>query len=137
MDTDLHQIIRSDQQLTDDHCQVWEQKCQWGFMHVFTNIYINSQHISGLLHCLLHTQGDILLLSPFSHGFLSRTFHKWCLMSMKFCFYKRLMESYDTNPASSDQIDVDRRVFFFFLQKEKLREKKTKISASKLLNCYK
>lgn len=23
MDTDLHQIIRSDQQLTDDHCQVW------------------------------------------------------------------------------------------------------------------
>lgn len=23
MDTDLHQIIHSDQQLTDDHCQVW------------------------------------------------------------------------------------------------------------------
>lgn len=23
MDTDLHQIIRSEQQLTDDHCQVW------------------------------------------------------------------------------------------------------------------
>ncbi|KAM2124997.1 hypothetical protein ACFX1Q_015525 [Malus domestica] len=25
MDTDLHQIIRSDQPLTDDHCQVWNQ----------------------------------------------------------------------------------------------------------------
>ena len=25
MDTDLHQIIRSDQPLTDDHCQVWSQ----------------------------------------------------------------------------------------------------------------
>ncbi len=23
MDTDLHHIIRSDQLLTDDHCQVW------------------------------------------------------------------------------------------------------------------
>uniref|UniRef100_A0A3N7ETK4 mitogen-activated protein kinase n=1 Tax=Populus trichocarpa TaxID=3694 RepID=A0A3N7ETK4_POPTR len=26
MDTDLHQIIRSDQALNDDHCQVWHQE---------------------------------------------------------------------------------------------------------------
>ena len=25
MDTDLHQIIRSEQSLTDDHCQVWTE----------------------------------------------------------------------------------------------------------------
>jgi sulfite exporter TauE/SafE len=32
MDTDLHQIIRSDQQLTDDHCQVWHLQNSRGFI---------------------------------------------------------------------------------------------------------
>lgn len=32
MDTDLHQIIRSDQQITDDHCQVGHLQNSWGFI---------------------------------------------------------------------------------------------------------
>jgi hypothetical protein len=32
MDTDLHHIIRSDQPLTDDHCQVRHQQTSWGFI---------------------------------------------------------------------------------------------------------
>lgn len=32
MDTDLHQIIRSDQQLTDDRCQVWHLQNSRGFI---------------------------------------------------------------------------------------------------------
>lgn len=27
MDTDLHQIIQSNQALTDEHCQVWTREC--------------------------------------------------------------------------------------------------------------
>jgi len=30
MDTDLHQIIRSEQSLNDDHCQVWHQEQCFG-----------------------------------------------------------------------------------------------------------
>lgn len=36
MDTDLHQIIRSTQALTDDHCQVRHA------YHVFTEVYVET-----------------------------------------------------------------------------------------------
>jgi hypothetical protein len=32
MDTDFHQIIRSEQSLNDDHCQVWHQEQCFGFI---------------------------------------------------------------------------------------------------------
>lgn len=48
MDTDLHQIIRSNQPLTEDHCQVQinlQIFCCWMYV-----IFLYSRHVSKLLH---------------------------------------------------------------------------------------
>lgn len=51
MDTDLHQIIRSSQTLTDDHCQYFIYQVSYFSTEVYRMCQIGYTYVSVCLHC--------------------------------------------------------------------------------------
>lgn len=56
MDTDLHQIIRSNQALSEEHCQVFIVSCPFSFFFCFRQLEYNILCISGLNLKKLHIE---------------------------------------------------------------------------------